>query len=156
MNKNLIVAPIVVGLATPSLVIFYLQLVVGNYTVAALLTDILSRQFAPGHNLFLLVLIGLIPFLLLSVILFFYAKRHTRSELVALLLAGLAGILLLMVPAHYSVWYPLYGPGRISSTAVIAFLVIPVYCIASMLIGLVAGWGFVKIKKLLKHMRSKV
>jgi hypothetical protein len=45
-----------------------------------------------------------------------------------------------MVPAHVSVWYPLYGPGHVSSTAVIAFIFIPFYCLASLCVGLVVGW----------------
>lgn len=51
------------------------------------------------------------------------------------------GILLLMILGHVAVWYPLYGGGHMSSTAVIAFFFIPFYCIAAMAIGLLIGWA---------------
>ncbi len=45
-----------------------------------------------------------------------------------------------MVPAHVSIWYPLYTGGHIALTAAIAFLFIPFYCIPALAVGLLVGW----------------
>jgi len=129
-----------VGLITPSFVIFCLEIFVGHINARTSIADILRRQFAEGHNLFLLAVFGLIPFAVLSIACFVAARRLTSSRLTCIALGGLLGILALMVPWHVAVWYPLYGPGHMSSTAVIAFLFIPFYCIATLCVGLFLGW----------------
>jgi len=102
--------------------------------------DILRRQFAEGHNLFLLAAFGLIPFVALSAVCFVAARWLSPSRLACVAGGGLLGILLLMIPAHAAVWYPHYGGGRMSSTAAIAFLFIPFYCLATLCVGLIVGW----------------
>lgn len=132
--------PLVTGLAAPSLVIFYLEVFVGQIAPAKSAADILERQFTEGDNLFLLAAFGLIPFVVLSVVCAVTASRLHPLRLACLGVGGLLGILALMIPSHLSVWYPLYGPGHMSSTAVIAFIFIPVYCLVTLAIGLLAGW----------------
>ena len=83
---------------------------------------------------------GLIPFVALSIVCAVAAGRLAPSRLACLGIGGLVGILALMIPGHVAVWYPLYGPGHMSSTAVIAFLLIPFYCLGSLAIGLIVGW----------------
>ena len=117
-----VITPLVIGLVVPSLIIFYLEVFVGHIAPLVAAEDIMERQFSDGDNLFLLAAIGLIPFVALSAICADAASRLTPSRLACLGIGGLAGILSLMVPGHASVWYPLYGPGHVSSTAVIAFL----------------------------------
>ena len=99
-----------------------------------------ERQFAEGQNLFLLAAFGLIPFAALSAICAVAASRLTPIRLACLGVGGLLGIFALMVPGHFSVWYPLYGPGRASSTAVVAFIFIPFFCLVTLGVGLLAGW----------------
>ena len=130
------------GLVTPSLVIFCLQVFIGGISPFAAVSDILQRQFAEGHNLFLLAAFGLIPFVFFSVACFIAAGSLTPPRLTCVAIGGLVGILAVMVPAHASIWYPLYGPGRISSTAVIGFIFIPFYCIGTLLVGMLLGWLF--------------
>jgi hypothetical protein len=60
-------SPLAIGLLVPSLVILCLEVFVGHISLFTAATDILRRQFAKGHNLFLLALFGLIPFAVLSV-----------------------------------------------------------------------------------------
>jgi hypothetical protein len=151
MYKKLIAIPLIVGLLSPSLVIFVLQVFVGEYTVTESLSKIIRKQFESGHNLFLLALIGLIPFALLSLITIIYNNKDKSNNSLTLLIFGLCGLLSLMIPAHISVWYPLYGPGRMSSTSVIAFLFIPFYCIVTMLIGLLLGVIYIKLARLWKN-----
>jgi len=127
---------VVIGLVTPSLVIFFLEITVGEIAPSASLADIAHRQFAEGHNLFLLAVIGLIPFGALAIVLRCLSCKLTRGRFCFFALCGLAGILALMIPAHLSVWRPLYTDEHASSTAVIAFLFIPFYCTVTMGIGL--------------------
>jgi len=130
----------VTGLIVPSLVILYLEVFVGHISPSIAVERILGRQFSEGNNLFLLAVFGLIPFVALSVICSVAATRLTPVRLACLGIGGLVGILVLMIPGHMSVWYPLYGVGRKSSTAVIAFLFIPFFCLGTLAIGLIFGW----------------
>jgi hypothetical protein len=131
--------PLAIGLPAPSIILLCVQIFVGGVPIAAAVEDVLDGQFANGRNLFMLSVIGLIPFAVLSGILSRQAGRNTVRTLYALCIGGLLGMLGLMVPGHVSVWYPLYGPGRMSSTAVIAFVFIPLYCTATMFVGLGCG-----------------
>ena len=132
--------PLAVGFTVPSLVILCLAILVGDHGVVETLEDIWRRQFAAGHNLFLLAVFGLIPFVPLSTLCWVLARKMPAKRLAVIGAAGLLGILAVMIPAHVSVWYPLYGPGRMSSTAVLAFLFIPFYCLAGLLLGLLLGY----------------
>jgi len=100
----------------------------------------MSREFAEGENLFVLSMIGLIPFAVLSLFAFILAPRLWPRRLVYVSLGGLSGILVYMVPAHVSIWYPLYAGERSVSTAAFAFLFIPFYCIPALAVGLLVGW----------------
>jgi hypothetical protein len=132
--------PLAVGLVTPSLVILVLDVFVGHTPVGRAVASVLARQFAPGDNLFLIAALGSIPFVILSLILLIgYRGRKDRDRLAWLSVAGTIGALALMIPAHVQVWLPLYTGGDVSSTAVIAFLVIPFLCCVTMMIGLVIG-----------------
>jgi hypothetical protein len=134
------IASCAIGLVTPSLVIFCLAVFVGGINPFVSIADILGRQFSEGDNLFLLAAFGLIPFAVLSAVCFVAARWLSSSRLACVAVGGLLGILALMVPGHVAVWYPLYGPGHASSTAVIAFIFIPFYCIATLCVGLLVGW----------------
>lgn len=136
--------PIAIGMVTPSLALLGVQVLVGRIAIDVAVVDVLQQQFAAGHNLFVLSLIGLIPFVALSAMMSKYSKWRTRRSCHTLLGCGLAGLLGLMIPAHVMVWYPLYGPGRMSSTAVIAFVFIPFYCTLTMFLGLAVGWVITK------------
>jgi len=127
------------GFVTPSLIIFFLEITVGGINPAASAADIWHRQFAEGHNLFLLAAIGLIPFAVHSIVIFVVARTRTPRQLACIVLGGLIGILALMIPCHASIWYPLYSHGHASSTAVIGFLFIPFYCLITLAIGLFFG-----------------
>ena len=134
------IASFAIGLVTPSLVIFCLEVFVGRIHPFRSIADILDRQFSEGNNLFLLAIYGLIPFAAMSAASFLAALWLPPRRLSCVAVGGLLGILTVMVPGHVSVWYPLYGPGRGSSTAVLAFILIPFYGIATLCIGLFVGW----------------
>lgn len=140
-NLFWVALPLVIGLVTPSAIIFCLEVFVGRISPVAAILDIGRRQFAEGHNLFLLAVLGLVPFVLLSVSVIIASRRLCASRVGCLTIGGLIGILAFMVPSHIGVWYPLYGGGHMSSTAVIAFLFIPFYCIPTLAIGIIIGWA---------------
>ena len=140
-NLSWIALSVVVGLVTPSIIIFSLEVFVGRISPIAAILDIGRREFAEGHNLFLLAVLGLIPFVLLSLASLIIGRHLTPSRQVCITIGGLTGILAFMVPSHVVVWYPLYGGEHMSSTAVIAFLFIPFYCIPTLVIGIIIGWA---------------
>jgi hypothetical protein len=133
----ILVLPLAIGVFVPSGVIFALEAMLTEKTVGQVLSDIASRQFAEGENLFLLAVFGLVPFVVLSVaLLFVHRSRHGRPRLRWMAIGGLVGILALMIPMHVLVWLPLYTNADMGSTAVLAFLFIPWLCCASLIIGL--------------------
>ncbi len=133
--------PTVVAFITPSLIIFLLEVLVGGISPVDATKHILVRQFAPGDNLFLLALIGFVPFAILIGILLPVSRTLTGRRVYCVLVGGILGILGVMISGHVSIWYPLYGGGHMSSTAVVGFLLIPFFCIPTMLAGLALGWG---------------
>lgn len=135
-----IIAPLAIGLLTPSLIIFFLEVFVAHMSPFASAIGILRRQFAEGENLFLIAVIGLIPFVALAVVCFVASRRVFGARLVSIGFGGLLGILSLMIPGHISIWYPLYGGGPASSTAVVGFLFIPIFCLVTLGVGLALGW----------------
>jgi hypothetical protein len=134
-----------VGFVTPSLIVFFLEVSVGGMDPVKSAADIWHRQFAEGHNLFLLAAIGLVPFAVLSIVTFVASRKRAPLQLACIVVGGLVGILALMIPAHVSIWYPLYGPGHASSTAAIGFLFIPFYCLVTLTIGLLVGRGISRL-----------
>ena len=129
-----------IGLVTPSIVLAAVEVVVGKIGFAAAVTDVCSREFAEGENIFLLSVIGLIPYAFLSFFAFALAGRLGPRRLACVSLGGLAGILAYTVPAHASIWRPLYSGGHVSSTSAIAFLFVPFYAIPVLVIGMALGW----------------
>ena len=133
--------PITIGVFTPSLIIFLLEVFVGHISPIRSVITILQKQFAAGHNLFLIMVIGFIPFAILVGITAIVSTKIKGKRLDCIFYGGLTGIVALMAFGHITIWYPLYGGGHMSSTAVIGFLFIPFYCIATMGVGLVIGWA---------------
>lgn len=129
-----------IGLVLPSLIIFSVEVFVGGISPFTSIANVLGRQFSDGNNLYLIAAFGLIPFAAFSIACFVAARQLSSPRLNCVAVGGLLGILLLMIPGHVAVWYPLYSPGHASSTAVIAFLFIPFYCLATLGVGLFAGW----------------
>ena len=140
LKKKYILIPIIAGILTPSLVILILEIFVGHISIIQSVSNIIERQFASGENLFLLMLFGLFPFIILIWIISPISRKINGKRLNCIFWGGLIGILLPMITGHVAVWYPLYGGGHASSTSVIAFFFIPFYCIVTMGIGLLIGW----------------
>lgn len=140
LKKRHIYLPVILGVLTPSLVIFILEVFVGHISPIHSILSILERQFAEGRNLFLIMVFGFMPFAILMGITTLVSRTIKGKRLDCLFVGGLVGILVLMVLGHVAVWYPLYSGDHMSSTAVIAFFFIPFYCIVTMGIGVLIGW----------------
>jgi len=155
LRKRHIYLPVIFGALTPSLVIFVLGVFVGHVSPIRSAVSILEKQFAEGENLFLIMVFGFIPFAILIGLTALLSRTIKGQRLDCLFVGGLVGILVLMVLGHVAVWYPLYGGGHMSSTAVIAFFFIPFYCIAAMSIGLLIGWVISRLPFFRKEIGGK-
>lgn len=133
-------AALSLGLVVPSLVILVLEVFLARMNPLESLAGIAGRQFSEGDNLFLIAALGLIPFLVFSGFCVVASRWLSSPRLACVAVGGLLGILALMIPAHVAIWYPLYGGGGVSSTGAIAFLFIPIFCVGSLLLGLLIGW----------------
>lgn len=117
----------------------------GGKAFGSAVADVASREFAEGENIFLLSLIGLLPFACLSFFTFLMAQRTSPRRLAFMAVGGLVGILAYMVPAHVAVWQPLYTGGHVSSTSALVFLFVPFYCVPVLVIGIIIGWVVSKL-----------
>jgi hypothetical protein len=135
-----LVLPLAVGMLTPSLIIFIIMHFAGGYDIFTATHNVLIGQFKPGENYFLLSVISTVPFACLSVAVRNILIKKTLRATWCICVCGLIGILSLMIPAHVSVWYPLYSGNHMSSTSVVAFVSIPMYCLAAGSIGVLIGW----------------
>ncbi len=129
-----------VGLVLPSLIVFCLEVFVGGVDPMSALANVAGRQFAEGHNLFLIAAWGMIPFVVLAVVCLIVARWLPAARLACVAAGGLIGVVIPLVIGHGSVWYPLYGPGDMSSTAVIGLFFLPFIGLAALAAGLLSGW----------------
>lgn len=134
-----VLMPIPLGLLAGPIIHFFVKFVVGGMPLFQAFSELLRQDFSPGVYLFSGALAS-IPFVALTLFLCVYSLFNPLRLCSLMCLSGLLGILALMIPAHVSLLYPIYGPGRISSTAAIGFIFIPFYCLGSMALGLLLGW----------------
>jgi len=128
--------PVVLGFISPSVIKLFVQMKVGHQTFIQAFKDIMSKQFETGQNLFLVSLLGLLPFIVLATILFVYVKTHNLRSSWCWTLCGKLGTYSVMIPAHIAVWAPMYSKGLILPTGLTSYLFIPLASTASMLVGL--------------------
>lgn len=102
-----ILLPVPIGLVATSLILFCVEVFIGAITPTEALKDVWHRQFE--DILFVLSLLGAIPFVGLTAMLAKLGKNPTLAGRIWLLcISGLVGILGVMVPAHVEVWAPSY------------------------------------------------
>ena len=122
----------------------FFKVVYGNVGILTALQEIYVSQFKEGHNLFLLELLSIIPFLFLSAYMLSYTSKATIKASYAVCMGGIVGALVLIVPGHFSIWHSIYTNSPGSSTAVIGFLFLPFISIIPMCIGGYVGYLFSK------------
>lgn len=141
MDKHLsritpFILPIIVGLATPWCTFMYLMLAVKGSSYSEAMSAFITTYF------FVATVTGLIPFIILSMILWVFAGRAKPSYagLAVMCLCGLGSILLPMVNTYLSLWrHNLNQP-------IVAYLFIASYCTITMLLGVFIGWVIVRTR----------
>lgn len=142
--------PICLGLVTPPLVEFLVQVLAGGISPFNALTRIYNNHLEVGHYFFMLL--AFIPFGVLSLVLSIMNLWTLPERLYAMLWGGLLPIFGITALGHFVVWYPLYAPDlHASSTAVLMFIFLPIYCLLSLPFGLLAGWAVSKAGGALKN-----
>ncbi len=134
------IMPLVAGAIVPTATAFAVQRFVGNIPAGDALMDILIEHLK-GRAL-LLDLFSMIPFAILAGTAMKNARRMSLFTLWSVTIGGLAGIIALMVPMYYMGWETIYNDvrGDEKSTGALVFFFTPLYCIATMLAGMLIGW----------------
>ncbi len=140
MKRRYLYLPLAAGILTPSLVIFILQVLIAKTSPLKSVLDILHKQFAEGHNLFLLMVWSFIPFGALILLTYVLSRKIESKRLACIFWGGFIAVLGFTLWGHISVWYPLYSHKDASSTAVIAFVFIPIFCLFLLAAGSLIGW----------------
>ena len=150
MKRRYIYFPLAVGILIPSLVIFILEVFIAKISPFKSVLDILHRQFAEGQNLFLIMVLSFIPFGALILLTWVLEAKVDSSRLACIFWGGFIAVLGLTLVGHVSVWYPLYAGKHMSSTDVVAFIFIPIYCLFMLIVGSLIGWIVSFLPKLIK------
>ncbi len=169
-----ILAPLVLGFVTPSLVIVALEVFGrGALTTSEAFRDVMERQFAEGatarqmmqrgaerpvgsfwgerqfaegDKLFLLAVWNLIPFVVLSGVLLLLPATFSRRRIACLSIFGLLGAGI----GHSDSWRPLFGasgegPMERVPWSVIVFEPRLFMCLVTMFVGFGVGWLVCKL-----------
>lgn len=141
------VLPIVFGLLTPTIVWVCVNVVVAGAQPADALMDTLLEHLK-GRGL-LLDLFSLLPFVALAVISHYNAGRVPGITLWSVTIGGIVGILALLIPAYWVAWDTIYNDiaGDEKTTGALVFFFTPLYCLATMLGGMLLGWVAARIMR---------
>jgi len=134
------VMPLIAGGIVPTFVWFAAQQYVGHIRLGDALMDILFEHLK-GRAL-MLDLFSMLPFAVLATTAYKNARRMSLHTLWAVTLGGLIGIVALMAPLYYMGWETIYNDirGDEKTTGAMIFFFTPLYCIATMLAGMLLGW----------------
>jgi hypothetical protein len=134
------VLPIVVGAIVPTLIWLAAQRNVGNIQFGDAIMDILLEHLK-GRAL-MLDLFTMLPYAVLAGTAYKNARRMSQVTLWAVTIGGIVGIVALMVPMYYIGWQTIYNDirGDEKSTGAMIFFFTPLYCLATMLGGMLLGW----------------
>jgi hypothetical protein len=130
--------PPLVGVVTPLLTFFAVEVATGTYSVGGIIIEAIKHFIV----LLLATITGTIPFVALSVGLYL-VRNHPARVSYLICSVGLVGVTGLTVLGNVAYWYPFYAGERVSSTAGLVFLFIPIYgcmaAVAAFLVGLLAS-----------------
>lgn len=135
------IVPVTAGIVTPTLVWLAVQRIVGSIGFRDAIMEILVEHLK-GRGL-LLDLFSMIPFAVLGGVGYYNSGRMSPVTLWAVTLGGLAGILALMIPLYYMGWETIYNDvvGDEKNTGALIFFFTPLYCLATLLAGMLLGWA---------------
>lgn len=153
----LAVGIIVVGLLLPLGIRVIAEYAFKGKEVLTLLKSLPLLLIAPGENLLIVALLNDIPFIAFALMVRHILKNLSVKyrtfyyhNITGLICAAFA-IIILSIDLNYSVWSDVFV--HASSTAVIAFMFLPVYGLISLVVGYSFGFGLVWA--LLKLLRGK-
>jgi hypothetical protein len=134
------ILPLVAGATVPTLIWVIAQRFVGGIHLGDAIMDILLEHLK-GRAL-MLDIFSMLPYVVLAVTAYKNARRMSSVTLWSVTLGGLVGIMALMVPLYYVGWETTYNEirGDEKTTGVMIFFFTPLYCIATMLAGMLLGW----------------
>jgi hypothetical protein len=141
------VLPIMFGLITPTLVWVAVNVTVAGTPPADALMDTLLEHLK-GRGL-LLDIFSLVPFVALAIISHYNAGRVPGITLWSVTIGGIVGILALLIPAYWVAWDTIYNTvvGDEKTTGALVFFFTPLYCLATMLGGMLLGWVGARIMR---------
>ncbi len=135
-----------VGILLPPVIRVAAEVISGGKSLPTVIAALPSLLFAPGYNLFLLFALSAAPFVALA----FFVRSRVRGldqffgKSRAARLGGVIGAIVfcfvLTIGVQVDVWRGIYSVAPGSSTAVIAFFFLPVYALAAIGLGYLAGW----------------
>lgn len=134
---------VIVIFGNENLAQWMLAIWVGNMTVGDGFSDAFKYFTFFGYGFF--TLFRLIPYVILALVVKSSIKKG-RWATPGIAWGGLLGIALLIFYLSWSSLEPLYTEAHASSTTAIAFIFIPIFAIASGLIGSLIGVGIVFTK----------
>ena len=139
IKRRHIYLPLFSGILSFYLVIFFLQVFIGNRSTLDLTLDIFFRHF---KAFLLVILISSIPFVAQMLLIWIVSFKSRGRRLESIFWGGFVSIFGPTLFGHYIVWNPLYTQDeRISSTAILAYIFIPLYCLLFLVIGSIIGWS---------------
>lgn len=146
---------IIFGLLLPLVVRVIAEYMFKGKELLLLLSSVPALLIAPGENLLIVALLNDIPFIAFALVVRHIMKnlsvRYRKfyyHNITGLICAAFA-ITILSIDLNYSVWSDVFI--HASSTAVIAFMFLPVYGLISLVLGYSFGFGLVWALKKLKR-----
>ncbi len=139
-SKAILLAALLTGLLTPTLLLLAALVFTGHAPgeVVAEISDAFSREKMNAGGI---TLLGMVPFLLLTGVLFLYLRKSDAHRGLFLLIGGLAGILAIYVPAHLSYWPAHFrSGGSLGFPHGLEFVIAPLFGIPAMGAGVAIAW----------------
>jgi hypothetical protein len=110
---------------------------VGGYSLASGYADAFKYFTVSGYLFF--TAFRLIPYLGLGIILIVLSKTKLKDYVLPVFIGGLVGILAMILWGSWVAQRPYYTGEHVSSTTAIAFLFIPIYAVATGVVGAMVG-----------------
>lgn|GEM_PF-1870560 len=140
IKKALLIGmPLLIGWLIPRFIELAVKVSVGDVLFYDAVAEVVPETFAwPGSVV--MSLFSLSPFIVLSILMSqIIGGKKPRRVCYLMFCSGLIGILALMVPAYVDYWAAFYRPGRVSSTAGLIFVFVPIYCVGTLFVGIFIG-----------------
>jgi hypothetical protein len=139
-SRAILAIVVVTGLLTPTFILLA-ALVFTGHGPAEIVTELSAAITREKLNLGAITLLGMAPFLLLTVVLFLYLRKSDAYRGLFLLVGGLTGLLFVYVPMHLSYWPAHFrSGGNLGFPHGLEFVIAPIFGIPAMGVGVALGW----------------